>query len=142
MFVRVAFRPGYPEAAESNRAFGTISQAGEALTEDYPATQVHAALEPLPNEPVIIKRRVSAFSGSDLDVLLRASGTDTLVLAGITTSGVVLSTIRQAADLDFRLTVLSDACADPDPDVHRVLMDKAFPRQAMVTNTDEWIQAL
>jgi nicotinamidase-related amidase len=142
MFVRVAFRPGYPEVAESNRAFGTISQAGEALTEDHPATQVHAALAPLPDEPVIIKRRVSAFSGSDLDVLLRASGTDTLVLAGIATSGVVLSTLRQAADLDFRLTVLSDACADPDPDVHRVLMDKVFPRQALVANTDEWIQTL
>lgn len=70
MFVRVAFRPGYPEAGESNLAFGAISQAGDAFTQDHPATQVHAALEPLPDEPVIVKRRVSAFSGSDLDVLL------------------------------------------------------------------------
>jgi nicotinamidase-related amidase len=142
MFVRVAFRPGYPEAAESNLAFGAISQAGDAFTQDHPATQVHAALEPLPEEPVIVKRRVSAFSGSDLDVLLRAAVADTLVLAGISTSGVVLSTLRQAADLDYRLTVLSDACADPDPEVHRVLMEKIFPHQALVTDTDEWIQTL
>jgi nicotinamidase-related amidase len=142
MFVRVAFRPGYPEVAESNRAFGAISQAGDAMTQDHPATQVHAALEPVDGEPVIVKRRVSAFSGSDLDVLLRAADAGTLVLAGIATSGVVLSTLRQAADLDYRLTVLSDACADADPEVHRVLMEKVFPRQGMVTSTDGWIQTL
>jgi nicotinamidase-related amidase len=142
MFVRVAFRPGYPEAAESNVAFAALSQAGDAMTQDHPATQVHAALTPLDGEPVIIKRRVSAFSGSDLDVLLRAAGADTLVLAGIATSGVVLSTVRQAADLDYRLTVLADACADRDPEVHRVLTEKVFPRQAVVTTTDEWIASL
>ncbi len=143
MFVRVAFRPGYPEAASSNPAFSALAtQAGDAMTQDHPATQVHAALAPVEGEPVIIKRRVSAFSGSDLDVLLRAAGADSLVLAGISTSGVVLSTLRQAADLDYRLTVLADACADPDEEVHRVLTEKVFPRQALVATTDEWIAAL
>lgn len=143
MFVRVAFRPGYPEAAASNAAFAAAAaQAGDTMHEDHPATQVHAALEPADGEPVITKRRVSAFSGSDLDVLLRAAGAGTLVLAGISTSGVVLSTLRQAADLDYRLVVLSDACADPDPEVHRVLTEKVFPRQALVTSADEWIQSL
>jgi nicotinamidase-related amidase len=142
MFVRVAFRPGYPEAAASNAAFGAIAERGDAMTQDHPATQVHDALEPRPDEPVVVKRRVSAFSGSDLDVLLRAAGADTLVLAGIATSGVVLSTVRQAADLDYRLIVLADACADRDPEVHRVLTEKVFPRQAQVTVTDEWIQTL
>jgi nicotinamidase-related amidase len=142
MFVRVAFRPGYPEAAESNPVFGAISRAGDAMVQDHPATQVHASLGPLPSEPVIIKRRVSAFSGSDLDVLLRGAGADSLVLAGISTSGVVLSTVRQAADLDYRLTVLADACADADAEVHRVLTEKIFPRQALVTSTQEWIESL
>ncbi len=142
MFVRVAFRPGYPEAAASNAAFGAMAERGDAMTQDHPATQVHDALEPRPDEPVVVKRRVSAFSGSDLDVLLRAVGADTLVLAGIATSGVVLSTLRQAADLDYRLIVLSDACADRDPEVHRVLLEKVFPRQALVIETGEWIQSL
>jgi nicotinamidase-related amidase len=143
MFVRVAFRPGYPEIAESNASFGAVARsAGDAFTQDHAATQIHASVEPLGGEPVIVKRRVSAFSGSDLDVLLRGAGADTLVLAGIATSGVVLSTLRQAADLDYRLMVLSDACADRDAEVHRVLMEKVFPRQAVVTSTDEWIQAL
>lgn len=143
MFVRVAFRPGYPEIAQSNQAFSAITaQAGDAYTQDHPATQVHAALAPAPGEPVILKRRVSAFSGSDLDVLLRAARADTLVLAGLSTSGVVLSTFRQAADLDYRLTVLEDACADPDEEVHRVLTRKVFPRHATVTTADEWIASL
>ncbi len=87
------------------------------------------------------KRRVSAFSGSDLDVILRSLGVDSLVLTGIATSGVVLSTLRQAADLDFGLTVLSDLCADNDPETHRVLMGKVFPRQAAVMTAAEWIEA-
>lgn len=142
MFVRVAFRPGYPERAESNLTFSAVMAAGDGMTEAHPDTQIHAALEPQADEPVILKRRVSAFSGSDLDVLLRAAGADTLVLAGLSTSGVVLSTLRQAADLDYRLTVLSDACGDRDPEVHRVLLEKVFPRQAVVTTTDEWIETL
>ena len=143
MFVRVAFRPGYPEVADSNATFSAAARnAGDAFTQDHPATQVHASLEPLASEPVVVKRRVSAFSGSDLDVLLRGAGADALVLAGIATSGVVLSTLRQAADLDYGLTVLADACADRDSEVHRVLTEKVFPRQAQVIATDEWIKGL
>ena len=143
MFVRVGFRSGYPEVAASNKSFtAVVAQAGDSFTEDHPATQVYAALTPEPGEPVIVKRRVSAFTGSDLDVLLRGAGADTLVLSGIATSGVVLSTLRQASDLDYHLVVLADACADPDPEVHRVLTEKVFPRQATVTATDEWIKSL
>ncbi|HEU5466525.1 MAG TPA: isochorismatase family cysteine hydrolase, partial [Gemmatimonadales bacterium] len=88
----------------------------------------------------VTKRRVSAFAGSDLDVVLRAGNTDTLILCGIATSGVVLSTVRQAADLDYRLIVLSDGCLDMDPEVHRVLTEKVFVRQADVKTIAEWMQ--
>jgi nicotinamidase-related amidase len=50
--------------------------------------------------------------------------------------------LRQAADLDFELTVLHDACADADPEVHRVLVDKVFPRQADVVDVATWSAAL
>jgi nicotinamidase-related amidase len=53
----------------------------------------------------------------------------------------VLSTLRQAADLDFGLTVLADGCLDADPEVHRVLMEKVFPHQADVTTVADWIAA-
>jgi nicotinamidase-related amidase len=74
--------------------------------------------------------------------VLRGLGVDSLVLTGIATSGVVLSTLRQAADLDYDLTVLSDACADGDPEVHRVLLEKVFPRQAAVVTTAAWVEQL
>lgn len=72
-------------------------------------------------------------------MILRAQRVQTLVLAGIATSGVVLSTLRQAADMDYRLVVLRDGCADADEEVHRVLLDKVFPRQADVRTVDEWV---
>ena len=83
-----------------------------------------------------------AFTGSDLEVVLRAGGIYRLVLAGIATSGVVLSTLRQAADLDYRLTVLADGCLDADPEVHELLLGKVFPRQAEVTTVAEWAASL
>ena len=75
-------------------------------------------------------------------MVLRAIDATSLVLAGISTSGVVLSTLRQAADLDFGLSVLRDGCADADDEVHRVLCDKVFTRQAEVLDTDAWIASL
>lgn len=143
IFVRVAFRPGFPEVSPANRTFSTIvSTAGDRFAEDSPATQIHPAVAPLPGEPIVVKKRVSAFSGSDLEVLLRAMNADHLVLTGIATSGVVLSTLREAADRDYRLTVLADACADRDDEVHRVLVEKVFPRQAVVVTAADWATSL
>jgi nicotinamidase-related amidase len=139
IFVRVAFRPGLPEVSERNKTFGAIRASGRAdAFADAEATAIHARVTPTPDEVVVTKRRVSAFAGSDLDVVLRAGGIEELVLCGIATSGVVLSTLRQAADLDYRLTVLRDACADADAEVHRVLTEKVFPRQADVVDVADW----
>ncbi|MDE3092982.1 MAG: cysteine hydrolase [Acidobacteriota bacterium] len=138
IFVRVAFRRGAPEISERNHSFSALA-AGEPMDEDAESTQIHPRLTPRESEPLVTKRRVSAFTGSDLEVILRSFDVDHLVLTGIATSGVVLSTIRQAADMDFRLTVLADGCADADPEVHRVLTTKVFPRQARVVSVDEWI---
>lgn len=84
------------------------------------------------------KKRISAFAGSDLLEVLRARDVNHLVLAGIATGGVVLSTVRQAADLDFQLTVVSDLCLDLDEEVHRVLVEKVFPRHGDVVLSDDW----
>jgi nicotinamidase-related amidase len=141
IYVRVAFRPGHPEVSPRNRTFAALRDAG-GVGQDDPATAIHPALAPRAGDVVVVKRRVSAFAGSDLDVVLRAGGIDTLALCGIATSGVVLSTLRQAADLDYRLTVLRDACADADDEVHRVLLDKVFPRQADVVDVAAWAASL
>jgi nicotinamidase-related amidase len=141
VFVRVGFREGAPEVSPRNKSFSALTGRTD-MGADAPTTQVVAELEPRPGEPVVVKRRVSAFTGSDLEVVLRAASIDHLVLSGIATSGVVLSTLREAADRDYRLTVLHDACLDADPEVHRVLTEKVFPRQADVVTVDEWADAL
>jgi nicotinamidase-related amidase len=141
IYVTVAFRPGYPEVSEHNRSFAAVARTGR-FTDADPAIGVPPEVAPAPGEVTVRKRRVSAFAGSDLEVVLRAQGVQHLVLAGIATSGVVLSTLRQAADLDYRLTVLSDGCLDGDPEVQRVLLEKVFPRQAGVTTIADWAVSL
>lgn len=141
IYVRVAFRAGTPEVSARNRSFAALSQGGDFGEADA-ATQIHPAVAPRDGEPVVVKKRVSAFAGSDLEVLLRSLGIETLVLTGIATSGVVLSTVREAADRDYRLVVVSDCCLDRDPEVHRVLTEKVFPRQAEVVAADELLGRL
>jgi len=142
IYVTVRFREGYPEISARNRMFAAIRQAGAAMVETSPATDIHPAVAPQPGDIVVTKRRVGAFTGSDLEVVLRAQDIDHLVLTGIATSGVVLSTLRAAADMDYRLTVLSDCCADGDDEVHRVLLAKVFSRQADVLTAPAWAAAL
>jgi len=137
VYVTIGFRPGHPEISARNRIFSALASAG-GYVEGAPAAEIHPAVAPGPGDLVVTKRRVSAFTGSDLDVVLRGLGAGTLVLTGIATSGVVLSTLRQAADLDYQLIVLADACLDADPEVHRVLTEKVFPRQAEVTTVARW----
>ena len=141
VYVAVGFRPGYPEVSPRNAALATLAQGG-LLVITGPDADLAPPLRAEPGEVVVIKRRVSAFAGTDLDMILRAKEIDTLVLSGIATSGVVLSTVRHAADADYRLVVVEDACADRDEEVHRVLMGKVFPRQATVTTTAEVVAAL
>lgn len=141
LLVRVAFREGAPEISPRNRTFSALAASG-GMGEADPSTRIHASVAPQAGDIVVTKKRVSAFAGSDLDTVLRSLGAVSLVLSGIATSGVVLSTLRQGADLDFELTVLRDGCADADPEVHRVLMEKVFPRQAAVVSTDQWIESL
>ena len=134
IYVVVAFRPGYPEISPSNKSFTAFRQRQSSQSD----TEIHPAIAPQPTDIVVTKRRVSAFSGSDLEVVLRAQGISHLVLSGIATSGVVLSTLREAADKDYQLTVLADCCLDSDEEVQRVLLSKVFPRQAEVIQAEEW----
>jgi nicotinamidase-related amidase len=141
IYVQLTFREGTPEVSRNNRLFSAIATTSE-MTPGHPSSQIHAAVAPQPGDIVVTKKRVSAFAGSDLDVVLRSLEVRSLALAGIATSGVVLSTLLQASDLDYQITVLRDGCADSDPEVHRVLMEKLFARRGDVVTTDEWVDRL
>jgi nicotinamidase-related amidase len=135
------FRPGFPEVSDRNKTRAARRDSGEVLPAD-PKELIHPSVLPQEGEPVIAKHRTSAFSGSAFEMILRAHNIETLILMGHATSGVILSTVRLAADLDYQLIVVEDGCADRDPEVHKLLMEKVFPRQATVVSSKEMVEAL
>jgi nicotinamidase-related amidase len=141
IYVVVAFRPGYPEISPDNPRFSQVKSMG-AFVEGDRSTKVHDLVAPAENEPIVVKRRVSGFLNTDLEAILRSAGVRNLVLTGIATSGVVLSSLRHASDMDYKVTVLEDLCLDRDPEVHKVLMEKVFTSQAKVQSSEEWIASL
>lgn len=141
IYIVVQFREGYPEISPRNRSFSAIREAGRLLI-GTPAAEIHPQVAPRAGEVVLTKHRVGAFSTTPLETILCAHDITTLVLCGVSTSGVVLSTLRSAADMDYDLVVVEDCCAEGDAEVHRVLMQKLFPRQARVVSSREVIDAL
>jgi nicotinamidase-related amidase len=143
LHVRVGFRPGYPEISERNRLLAAMKsnpQHRQIFEGDFGA--IHSAAAPEADEVVITKRRVSAFHGTDLSVVLRSKEIDTVVLFGIATSGVVLSTALEATDLDYDVFVVRNCCADLDADVHSCVLDKLLSQRATVLTAAELADTL
>ena len=141
VYVVVGFRDGYPEISAKNKSFSSMKAAGR-LKERTNGVEVHPAVAPQLGEVVVTKRRVGAFTTTDMETVLKAKDITTLVLLGISTSGVVLSTVRWAADYDYQLVVLADCCTDNDEEVHLMLTEKIFPSQATVINSADFLQAI
>ncbi len=119
-----------------------VVHRGGAFAEYAPDVELHDGVPPNPGEMVITKTRPGPFSTTNLDVTLREMGRDTLVVMGVATSGCVLSCVRWAVDVNYKFVVVSDACSDADPEVHRVLTEKVYPRQGTVINTQEFLNAI
>ena len=139
--VTVGFRTGYPEISERNKLFSFLKGSG-LVTPGSDNVAIRAELTPQDDEPVVVKHRIGAFTSTDLDRILRAQGIETLIFAGVTTGGAVLSTLRQAFDLDYGMIVASDACADNDIDIHAPLIEKVIPQHATVLGTEQIVSAL
>ncbi|KAI0146484.1 putative hydrolase protein [Pestalotiopsis sp. NC0098] len=87
--------------------------------------------------------RVSALQSKGLTALLKEKlGVKSLVLAGVVSSGCVLSTARGAADEDFVVTVVPDACWDREAEVHRAVMDKIIPMTGHTASVEEAVGLL
>jgi len=135
------FRPGYIEISDRNKTFSQRKRSGQPAVSD-PVRLIHASVKPIEGEVVVGKHRVNALYGTDLDMVLRANDIETLIILGYATSGVVLSTVRYAADLDYRLIVVEDCCSDQQEDVHDFLTQRVFPRQADVVASEDVIKGL
>lgn len=137
IYIVIGFREGLHEFNPDNKRFVRMQDLLNKIDLSQ-WIKIEKSLEPINNEPICIKRRFSAFSGSDLEIILRSQGIKHLVLTGVITSGVILSTVTEAADKDYIITILSDACMDRDEELHRILMEKYFPGPAQVMRVEEW----
>ncbi len=135
--VGLGFSEGHPEVPDADSPLKRVKQ-NNLFVKGAESAGFHSSIVH-PEELVVYKQRVGAFSENQLHLILRSRGIENLVLFGISTSGVVLSTLRRAFDLDFRCIVIKDACFDADQEVHRVLTEKIFPTQATVLTVDAFI---
>ncbi len=141
--VQVGFRPGLPEVSSRNKLFAALkSSVQHQQLFQGSAGAIHPTLGPEPDDIVVTKHRVNAFTGTDLEMLLRTREVETIVLFGIATSGVVLSTLLHAFDADYKLVVIADCCADLDAELHAVLLNRLFPQRAEVVTSTEFVEAL
>lgn len=136
LHVGLGFAAGYPEIAD-NAGMARVKQMNRFLI-GTPSAEFHPEIYRA-GDLIVYKHRVGGFSENQLHLILRAQGIENLVLFGIATSGITLSTLRRAYDLDYRCTVIKDACTDRDEEVHRVLTEKVFPNQANVLTADAFI---
>ncbi|CAF3480007.1 unnamed protein product [Rotaria sp. Silwood1] len=135
MFSRVEFRPGYPDASCQNKQLSAITKLNLAIA-GTPGTEFYPGFQPESNEIQFVKHRISAAYNSELLTLLDSRCIKTVVLAGLSTSGVILSTTRQLADMDFRIYILQDAVIDSNSTVHDVLLHSVLSSQANIITVD------
>lgn len=136
-FAKIHFRPGYPEVSPLNKNGQGMKRLGLFVHD-----QISPELGRLPDEPLIVAHRASVFFGTDLQVRLSAQGIDTLIMVGIASTGVMLSSIAYASDADYRLFTVKDCCYDPDPVVHDHLFSTAFESRTTVLSLADAVRWL
>ena len=139
--VVVKFRPGYPERPANGGLWGALIQAN-AVTEGTWGAEIHEAVAPQDGEPVVTKRAVSAFYGSDLAAILATGGIDTLLLCGVATNFVVEGTAREAMDRGYNVVIVGDCCAAASQEIHDAALNTALPFLSSISNLEEVIAAL
>src|SRR6516225_8867804 len=99
---------------------GAPGPMGRILIRGEPGHDIIAELYPAAGEPVIDKPGKGAFYQTDLELMLKNRGIETLLVCGVTTEVCVNTTVREANDRGFRCIVLSDCCASYFPEFHDV----------------------
>jgi nicotinamidase-related amidase len=131
VFVRTQFRPNGADVSARNASVQAVFGMGDSYHEGSAQVELDPGLGRAPGDVVVTKRRTSAFAGTDLGLVLRSSGVDTVVIAGVATSAMVAATVYDAADRDFRVGVAGAACADPARAVHDFLIGTLFPARGV-----------
>ncbi len=108
-----------------------------AFAEDADGGWGELTLKPVAGEPVVAKQYASAFFGTSLAATLHTAGVDTVVIAGVSTSGCVRATATDALGHGFRPQVVREACADRTPALHEHNLADLDAKYADVVDVDE-----
>jgi nicotinamidase-related amidase len=139
---RVAFTESeIANISDANPVFSALKRdpaRGATFSLDSPTAAFHPAVAPQDGDIVVRKNRVGPFINAPQDVhaIFKSRGIDTLLLGGLATGGAVLATVVQAADLDYRLFVIEDSCADPSKETHDFLMNFFTKRATVIKSTE------
>lgn len=140
VYTRVAWQPGYPDLVANSPLLGIVAQS-QCLVEGSAKTEIVPELSPQDGDVIVTHQRVGGFSASQLDVILRSRGVDTVLFAGVATNASVESTARQASDLGHRTIIVADACSAADPAAHAASV-ASLGLLGEITTTAEAVQAL
>ena len=140
VYTRDAWQPGYPDLVANSPLLGIVAQS-QCLIEGSDKAQIVPQLAPQDGDVVLTHQRVGGFSASQLDVILRSRGVDTVLFAGVATNASVESTARQASDLGYRTIIVADACSAADPGAHAAAV-ASLGLLGEITTTAEAVQAL
>lgn len=120
--VRIAFRPDHADVLQNCPIFRNVVKLG-AMVEGSWGTEFHEGLAPLPGEFAVTHSRVGAFFGSKLEEVLRVLDARRLIMVGVSTNSVVLTSVGQAADMGYEVTVAADACSAGQPHLHTAALE-------------------
>lgn len=138
--VAVAFRQGFPDA-DPGVPLSKLCIDLNCLIEGTWGAAFIQPLAPRPGEPVVVKRGMSAFAGTDLDLLLRLAGSRSLILAGVASNLVVEATARHGVDMGYRAIIPADASMGFTAEQHDQSLG-VLERFARVTTVDEVLREL
>src|SRR5581483_1462713 len=137
VYVNIEFRPGFPELKKPTYPLIESIQERNAFLRGSWDADVPEEIAPQESDVIVINFDSSAFSHTDLDGILRASGVRRLFLAGIATNWVVESTTRYGAELGYEITVLEDCCQGFSDELHDFAIEKTLPMYATIATSDD-----
>jgi len=129
-------------------AYNHIDEAGlwinktralETLMTGSRSVEIDPRLEVQPNEIVLVKKYASAFAGTSLSSILASKGIDTVLIAGVTTSGCVRATVVDAMQSGFRPIVIKEAVGDRAKEPHEANLFDINSKYGDVRSVDDVI---
>jgi len=117
----------------SQRANLNTCREGTWGAEFYPG------IAPLPSERVVIKHRYSAFIHTDLNTVLKAKNTQSVLVTGVATNVCVETTARDAYMFDYYVTLVEDCAAAYEPRLHMATLENMRRHFGLVASSDQVI---